>query len=63
MIVTTAITAVTPTTMPINVRAVLSLLVRRLAVATRKASQSAVTRNQPIERDLCCKDDLRSEPK
>src|SRR6185295_13048082 len=44
MIVTTAITAVTPTTMPINVNAVRSLLARRLPVATRKASQIAVKR-------------------
>src|SRR6185369_12053072 len=39
MIVTTEMTAATPTTMPINVSAVRSLLARRLAVATRKASQ------------------------
>src|ERR1044072_8553238 len=45
MIVTTAITAVTPTMMPINVNAVRNLLARRLAVATRNASQIAARRN------------------
>src|ERR1043165_8942444 len=39
MMVTTEMTAATPTTMPINVNAVRSLLARRLAVATRNASQ------------------------
>src|SRR6185503_18661060 len=44
MIVTTAITAETPTMMPIRVNAVRSLFARRLAVATRKASQIAASR-------------------
>src|SRR6185369_853943 len=46
MIVTTEITAATPTTMPTSVNAVRSLLERRLAVATRNASQMAVRRNR-----------------
>src|SRR6185369_7135147 len=50
MMVTTAITAVTPTTMPIKVRDVRSLLARRLEVATRKASQIAVRRMSERER-------------
>jgi hypothetical protein len=49
MIVTTAITAVTPTTIPISVSEVRSLLARRLAVATRNASQIAVRRNAEEE--------------
>src|SRR5262249_61214051 len=44
IIVTTAITADTPTTIPINVRAVRSLLARKLAVATRNASPRAASR-------------------
>ena len=39
MMVTTEITAATPTTMPISVNAVRSMLERRLAVATLNASQ------------------------
>jgi hypothetical protein len=39
MMVTTEMTAATPTTMPIKVSAVRSLLARKLAVATRNASQ------------------------
>jgi hypothetical protein len=50
MIVTTAMTAATPTTMPTKVRAVRSLLVRRLASATRNASHTAVRRNSDRER-------------
>src|SRR5688572_32568899 len=52
IIVTTAITAVTPTTIPISVSAVRSLLVRRLEVATRKASQRAVMGKSPSNRGL-----------
>src|SRR5262245_57597508 len=44
MMVTTEMTAATPTTIPIKVSAVRSLLARRLAVATRNASQIAVSR-------------------
>src|ERR1044071_9556690 len=44
MIVTTEITAVTPTTIPISVSAVRSLFWRRLAAATRNASQTAAMR-------------------
>src|SRR2546423_10203854 len=44
MIVTTAITAATPTTMPIKVSAVRNLLARRLPIATRNASHNAATR-------------------
>src|SRR5687768_151892 len=44
MIVTTAMTAVTPTTMPISVRAVRNRLARKLPVATLKASQTAAIR-------------------
>src|SRR5512133_3543852 len=43
--VTTAITAVTPTTIPISVSEVRSLFERRLEEATRNASQIAVSRN------------------
>src|SRR5437588_5221457 len=43
MIVTTAITAVTPTMMPTSVSAVRNLFWRRLMAATRKASQSAAS--------------------
>jgi hypothetical protein len=50
MIVTTAMTAVTPTTIPISVSAVRSLLARRLEVATRKASQSEARRINFSER-------------
>src|SRR5262249_6216046 len=45
MIVTTDITAVTPTTIPISVSAVRSLFWRRLAPATRNASQTAAMRS------------------
>src|SRR6185369_14006739 len=48
MIVITAITAVTPTTIPTSVSAVRSLLARRLAVATRNASQIAAKRSKSI---------------
>src|SRR5215216_2417461 len=48
MIVTTAITAVTPTMMPMSVSAVRNLFARRLAVATRNASQVAATRNKGL---------------
>ena len=54
MIVTTAMTAVTPTMMPINVSAVRSLLARRLAVATRNASQIAVRRNSDSDLRIVC---------
>ena len=50
IIVTTAITAATPTTIPISVSAVRSLFVRRLATATRNASQTAVRRMREFER-------------
>src|SRR6266446_1382659 len=50
MIVTTAITAETPTTIPINVKAVLSLFERRLAVATRNASPNAASLTLDRER-------------
>src|SRR4029077_13514343 len=52
IMVTTAITAVTPTTIPTRVNAVRSLFERRLPVATRKASQIAVSRNseKPLRR-------------
>src|SRR6185436_8614391 len=63
IIVTTAITAVTPTIIPINVSAVRSLLVRRLEVATRKASQIAVRRNRPSQRDFCREAFCRLTPK
>ncbi len=44
MIVTTAITAVTPTMIPTSVKAVRSLFDRRLLVATLKASKVATSR-------------------
>jgi hypothetical protein len=44
--VTTAMTAATPTTMPTNVSAVRSLLARRLAKATRNDSHKAETRSR-----------------
>ena len=50
MIVTTAITAATPTTMPTSVSAVRNLFARKLASATRNASHSAVTRTNDAER-------------
>jgi hypothetical protein len=47
MMVTTAITAVTPTMIPISVSPVRNLFWRRLARATRKASQTAaILKNQ-----------------
>lgn len=49
MIVTTAITAVTPTTIPVNVNAVRSLFARRLASATLNASHVAVRRKRGNE--------------
>ena len=52
MIVTTAITAATPTTMPTSVSAVRSLFARRLPSATRNASQIAVRRRNEAERFL-----------
>src|ERR1043165_8335796 len=45
MIVTTEITAVTPTTIPISVSAVRSLFWRKLAPASRNASQTAAMRS------------------
>ena len=45
MMVTTEITAATPTTTPINVNAVRSLLARRLPSATLKDSQTDNRRN------------------
>src|SRR5688500_13915651 len=45
IMVTTAITAETPTMIPTRVNAVRSLFERRLESATRRASQSAVIRN------------------
>src|SRR5258708_32697624 len=52
MIVTTAITAETPTTMPLSVSEVRNLLARMLARATRNASQSGAMRNSSSERNL-----------
>src|ERR1041384_6090670 len=52
MMVTTEMTAATPTTMPINVNAVRSLLARRLAVATRNASQSFLPRKSTKQKLL-----------
>src|ERR1700752_2136589 len=49
IMVTTAITAVTPTTIPIKVRDVRSLLALKLAVATRKASQIGGRRKAELE--------------
>ena len=46
------VTAVTPTTMPIKVSAVRSLFARRLAVATRNASQMAVKRRSISHKTL-----------
>ena len=46
MIVTTAITAATPTTIPTSVRAVRILLTRRLPTATRNDSQSGASRKR-----------------
>src|ERR1051325_44660 len=59
MMVTTEMTAATPTTMPIKVSAVRSLLARRLAVATRNASQifwprkSTKQKPQPLSNLSC----------
>src|SRR3954471_4705860 len=50
MIVTTAITDVTPTMMPTSVSAVRSLFCRRLPTATKNASQIAATRTMRNER-------------
>src|SRR2546423_2966742 len=50
MIVTTAITAVTPTMMPTSVSAVRSLFWRRLASATKNASQTAAILSRGNER-------------
>jgi hypothetical protein len=50
MIVTTEMTAVTPTIMPTNVSAVRSLFCRRLDAATKNDSQSAATRKRGNER-------------
>src|SRR6185295_17128289 len=52
MIVTTAITAATPTTMPTSVSEVRSLFCLKLPSATRKASHNAVRRRNEAERFL-----------
>src|SRR5688500_19029358 len=46
IMVTTAITAATPTTIPTRVSAVLNLFARRLPTATRNDSQSAARRRR-----------------
>jgi hypothetical protein len=50
--VTTAMTAVTPTIIPIKVSAVRNLFCRRLPAATRKASQRVETRRPTEFRNL-----------
>jgi hypothetical protein len=55
MMVTTAITAVTPTMIPISVSPVRNLFWRRLATATRKASQTAAILKNPRGRSLAGK--------
>src|SRR6185295_5230373 len=52
MMVTTAITAATPTTMPTSVSAVRILFCRKLPSATKNASHNAVTRKNENERFL-----------
>src|SRR5262249_54735414 len=52
IIVTTAITAVTPTMIPIRVRPVRNLFCRRLAAATQKASHKAAIRKNRDARTL-----------
>jgi hypothetical protein len=61
MIVTTAITAATPTMTPIKVKAVRSLFARKLPSATRNASHKAATRSGLkafLRREAICASDF-----